>query len=90
MTVFGLAFEEAREAERRRPRKHRTPAAVVIGRTAGQLVGRVSRRISRTAVLVTSGLGLIDYGIWQYNEPAGFIAAGVSLLIIDLAAGGER
>jgi hypothetical protein len=33
---------------------------------------------------------LIDYGIWQYNEPAGFIAAGVSLLIIDLAAGGER
>lgn len=46
-------------------------------------------RSARTAVLVTVGLGVVDYGVWQLYHPVGLMAAGVSLLVLDWLADDE-
>lgn len=41
---------------------------------------------SLTTLLELAGFGLISYGIWRLSEPAGLIAAGISLVIVGFLA----
>lgn len=40
------------------------------------------RRV-RTGAMVISGLGCVDYGAYQANHVAGWIATGISLLVLE-------
>lgn len=55
-----------------------TVAAPDVASTAARLAGK-----ARTAVMVVAGFGAVDYGIFQWNPIAGWIAGGISLLVIE-------
>jgi hypothetical protein len=38
---------------------------------------------ARTAVMAVAGLGAIDYGIYQWQPILGWIAGGLSLLVLE-------
>lgn len=66
-----------------RTRKTRTPWAVRVARVV--LLARRARR----PVLVTAGLGMLTAAAWAVALPLGLLAAGLSLLLLDLLAGDQ-
>jgi hypothetical protein len=67
------------------PKPRRKPllelAAVAIGRTAAKAATKTSAL--RGFVLTAAGLGLVDVGAFEARTVAGWIATGVSLLVLD-------
>jgi hypothetical protein len=55
-----------------------TVAGPDIAATASRIAGK-----ARTAVMAVAGFGAIDYGIFQWQPILGWIAGGVSLLILE-------
>lgn len=49
------------------------------------LVGKLAPYAARTRTpaLTTSGLGMIDWGLWTLHPAAGMIGIGVTLLILE-------
>ena len=80
--------ETWRTARTGRPTRPARPAVLPA------LVKLAARRLPtlrrfRTALLQVTGLGFIDYAVWGWHHLAGYVAVGVSLLILE-ALGGER
>lgn len=81
-SLFREAFRSERHAKARAPR---TPALVVLGRLAGKMLPRW--QTVRTNVLALGGLGAISYGAWEYAHWLGYVAGGVSLLVVEMLGG---
>lgn len=47
------------------------------------------RRV-RTTSMVISGLGCVDYGVYQASHVAGWISIGVSILVMDWLSDDEE
>lgn len=43
----------------------------------------------RTTVMQVTGFGFIDFGVFQASHLWGYIAIGVSLIVLDLVSGGD-
>lgn len=77
-----------------RARRERTPILAHFGRAATATARFAARRLPRwhavrTAIMSTTGFGLLTAAAWQLHLVAGLAAAGVSLLILEaLNAGG--
>lgn len=84
MTTLQATWAQARAT--RRPRR-RTPLLLALVAYLARTLPTWKR--ARTAVMQTAGLGAITYGLFTWSMLAGFIAAGVSLLVLE-ALGGER
>lgn len=87
MTTATQAYAAARAQRESKPRKERTPLLVRAGRFAGRYLPSWER--ARTTVLQLSGLGCIDYGLFEWNPIAGFVGTGISLLVVDAFSGDE-
>ena len=54
------------------------------------LLGKLGRQLSsradsiRSGILTLGGLGCLVAGAWTYGMVAGFVATGLSLLVLDL------
>lgn len=81
------AVTSAFKAQRatRRPRKPRTPIVVSLARLAARVLPRFAT--VRRVALHIGAFAAIDYGLWGLSHVAGFIAVGVSLLLLDFLAG---
>jgi ABC-type nitrate/sulfonate/bicarbonate transport system substrate-binding protein len=76
------AFTDAYAGTRARlGRKTRTPAAALLGRFAARTAHAAAA--ARRALLTLGGFGLIDYAAWEVAHPLGYLAGGVSLLVLD-------
>lgn len=84
------AFTGAYRAERAtaRPPKNRTPLLVHLGRAAGRLLPTWDA--VRRFTLSAGGLGAACTGAFQWSAPAGWVAVGLSLLVLEFLTGGER
>ena len=83
-----MTFLQAFAAERQPKRtRTRTPMLVSLGRFAGRHLPRW--QTVRSLVLQVGGLGSLDYAAFQWNVIAGFVAAGVSLLVLEYLMGGD-
>lgn len=80
-------------AQQRATRKARPPRTPLLAR-AGRLAARVlpTWQTVRTTTLSVAGFGAISYGAYEWIEPLGYAAAGVSLLLIEYltSSGGSR
>jgi hypothetical protein len=76
---YRTARPDASPKPRRRPLLEL--AAVAIGKTAAKVVTKTGAL--RGFVLTAGGLALIDTGAWQAKPIAGWIATGLSLLVLD-------
>lgn len=56
------------------------------GRTGGKLAAFAA--VARQHVVTAAALVSVDLGVWQYGAGPGFIATGVSLLVLDFAVAG--
>lgn len=83
ISAASTAFKEQR-AERR-PRKPRTPLVVSLAKLAARVLPRFAT--VRRVVLHLGAFATIDYGMWELSRVAGFIAIGVSLLLLDYLVG---
>lgn len=84
-TTFRAETARLRATNGQRPTKTRTPILVHVARFAGRAVGRLPRwSVIRTAVLAVAGFGCITAAAWMVAVPLGLLAAGVSLLVIEL------
>lgn len=82
MSSIGVAWRQARAA---RPLARRVPLTV-------RFVTWTARRLPswprmRTAVMQTGGFAAIDYGLFGWSHLAGYIAVGISLLVLEALSG---
>lgn len=85
MTSVGMAWRQGRTARAARRVPGRTSLIMsLIAWVAGALPAwpRV-----RTAVMQVSGFVAIDYGVWSASHVWGYVAAGVSLLVLEALSG---
>lgn len=85
MTTLSTAFADGR-AQRRTRRRAAVLASLVAGTAAVlRFLGRrlPSYRQARSAVLRIGGLSALVYAAFQWNMIAGFVAVGVSLLLLE-------
>lgn len=86
-----LAFRTAYRAERAAPKRRspRTPILVYLGRFLGRLLPTWDA--FRSFVLTVAGLSAICAGAFQWASEAGWIAVGLSLVLLEyLTAGSDR
>jgi hypothetical protein len=79
------AFQAERGKTRRRP--SRSPFTVRAAAVAGRLLPRWER--FRRTCLVVAGFGSLTAAAWLVAVPAGLVAAGVSLLLLDFLSAGD-
>jgi hypothetical protein len=84
MTTISEAYALGRSE--RRVHK-RTPVLTNLARFAGRHLPRWKN--VRATVLQVAGLGCLDYAAFQWTPIAGWIVAGVALLVLEWL-GGER
>lgn len=98
-----MTFKEAYAAQREhlqtevvRKRRTRKPILTTLWVTLGTLVGSLTgqsllwySRLRRT-VLYLGGFGFIDFAAWSWNPIIGYLAIGLSLLILDSLSGGSE
>lgn len=82
---FAQTWKQARAAKR--VQRRRTPALVALVSWLARILP--TWKGARTAVMQWAGAGSICYGLFTVSLLAGFIAAGVSLFVLE-ALGGER
>lgn len=85
------SFTGAYRAERAtaRPRKHRKPLLTHVGRALGRLLPTWDA--VRAFTLSVGGLAAFTAGAFQFATSTGWIALGLSLLVLEyLTGGGER
>lgn len=64
-------------------RGHATAALTWVGRSTRRAVGRLA-----PSALTIAGLGCIDTGVFEANTVAGWIATGISLLVLEFRVDG--
>lgn len=65
-------------------RGHAAAALARMGRSARRLVGRIA-----PSALTIAGLGCIGTGVFEANTVAGWIATGISLLVLEFRVDGS-
>lgn len=86
MTSIGLAWQRERTA---RAARRRAPGRVSL---LMMLVAWVARVLPawprvRTAVMQIGGFAAITFGVWSASHVWGYVAAGVSLLVLEALSG---
>ena len=86
MTSIGLTWRQERVA---RAARRRSPGRVSLFMA---LVAWVARALPawprvRTAVMQVGGFAAITFGVWTASHVWGYVAAGVSLLILEALSG---
>lgn len=84
MTTLQATWAQARAA--RRPRR-RTPLLVMLIAYLARTLPTWKR--ARSAVMQVAGFAAITYGLFTWSMLAGFVAAGVSLLVLEALGGGD-
>lgn len=83
---MGDAWRESRAESAARP--PRTPLLVKAARVAARVLPTWRR--ARTATLQVTAFGFIDYAVFEWKPLAGFLAIGVSLLVLEALGGDTR
>jgi uncharacterized membrane protein len=92
VTAAALAWAQAREGRQARPT--RTPLLIMFVAWCGRHLPSVAK--ARSAVMQTSAFASLTYAAFQWDTIAGFVAVGVSLLVLealisaDTPRGGRR
>lgn len=86
MVDLALAWRTGRAARASRPK--RTPLLVLLVTYLARALPTWKR--ARTAVLQTSAFASIVYGLFTWSTLAGFIGAGISLLVLEWLMKDER
>lgn len=81
--TFTGAYAEGRAKKARR--HPRTPLLVKLGRVMGRRLP--SYQAVKTNVMVTGGLGFMDYAAFEWHHIVGYLAIGASLLLLDYVSG---
>lgn len=85
--VLAGSYRQARAERARRVTKPRTSLLAHVGRALGKALPTWDA--FRAFVLTAAGLGAADYGAFQLHYAAGWIAVGVSLLVLEFLTSGE-
>lgn len=83
ISAASTAFRAGRAA--RRPRKPRTPLVVSLATLAARVLPRFAT--VRRVTFHVGAFAAIDYGMFELSRAVGFIAVGISLLVLDFLAG---
>jgi uncharacterized membrane protein len=79
LTSVGLAWAQARAG--RPARVARTPLLLLFVAWCGRHLPTWGK--ARSAVMQTGAFGALTYAAFQYSTIAGFVAVGVSLLVLE-------
>lgn len=85
MTTLSTAWIAGRSAKRVR---RRSPLSLKLVTWAGRVLPTWKK--VRSSVLTLAAYSFVNYGIFQINLIAGFIAVGISLFLIDALSGGDK
>lgn len=79
MTTAGLAWRQARAG--RTARAPHTPVLIMLAAWAGAHLPTVAK--TRSAVMQVAAFASLTYAAFQWSTIAGFVAVGVSLLVLE-------
>jgi hypothetical protein len=82
MTSVGMAWRAARAS---RPARQRASMVMALVAWMARVLPAWPR--VRTAVMQVGGFIAIDYGVWSASHIWGYVAAGVSLLVLEALSG---
>jgi len=85
MVSLAAAWQEGRKARATRP--PRRPIVFRLTALAARVLPTWKR--VRTVALTATGFGFVDFAAWSWHHIAGYLAIGVSLLVME-ALGGDR
>lgn len=81
MTTAALAWAQARAGRPARAKQARTPLLIVLVAWVGRHLPSWDK--ARSAVTQVAAFASLTYAAFQWSSIAGFVAVGVSLLILD-------